>query len=66
MTKLERRLRRAVRELVRAAVDNSWKGSGDPDDIPLIEAEYERAQRACAALIADVCASAAKATGSQQ
>ena len=32
-------LKRAIQSLVKAAIADSWKGAGDPADIPLLEAE---------------------------
>ena len=44
MTDKERdRLVRAIERYARARVDNSWKGGGDPDDIPRIERRLKRA-----------------------
>ena len=40
------RLRRVVRELVAAEIADSWKGGGDPVDIPYIEARVKVARRA--------------------
>jgi hypothetical protein len=39
-----RKLREAVKRLVKAEIDDSWKGGGDPDDIPGIERELELAR----------------------
>lgn len=40
-----RALRRAVRRLVQAEVANTWKGGGDPADIPLVERELKAARK---------------------
>ena len=45
-----KRLQRAVRRLVRCSVDHSWKGGGDPADIPRIEADLFKAKIALNAL----------------
>ena len=37
-------LRRAIKRYVDAEVADSWKGGGDPDSYPEIEAELERAR----------------------
>ena len=34
-------LRKSITLLVKAAIADSWKGGGDPSDIPLIETELE-------------------------
>lgn len=39
-------LRRAVRRLVKAEIDNANKGAGHPDDFPIIEDELKAARRA--------------------
>lgn len=44
-------IKRAVRRLVRAAVDDSWKGGGDPLFIPDIEHEYRSAKAKFASLM---------------
>jgi hypothetical protein len=40
------KLMRAVRRLIRAEIDNAWKGGGHPDDIPYIEHELKSATAA--------------------
>jgi alanine-alpha-ketoisovalerate/valine-pyruvate aminotransferase len=39
-----KRLMRAIKNLVKAEIENSWKGGGNPDDIPAIENRLKRAQ----------------------
>lgn len=46
-----KRLRRAIRRLVLAHEADSWKGGGDPDDIPAIERELKAARKALNALL---------------
>jgi hypothetical protein len=41
-----RNVEAAVRRLVKAEVADSWKGGGDPADVPEIEAELKSARRA--------------------
>lgn len=41
----KKQLQAAIRRLVRAEINNSWKGGGDPDYIPLIEKELKSAKR---------------------
>ena len=43
--RLMRRLRDAINEHRNAAIEDSWKGGGDPEDIPLIEADLVRTRR---------------------
>jgi hypothetical protein len=38
------KLRRALTTLLRATIDDTWKGGGDPADIPLIESELRSAR----------------------
>ena len=38
------RIERAVRRLVKAAINESWKGAKHPDDVNDIERELERAR----------------------
>lgn len=38
-------LRRKIERVVAAAVEDSWKGSGDPDNVPEIERELRVAQQ---------------------
>lgn len=40
------KLKAVVRRLVRAEVADSWKGGGDPSDIPAIEQELKQAKGA--------------------
>ena len=40
-----RKVRAAVRGLVKAEVADSWKGGGDPEDIPLIEERLKHAKQ---------------------
>jgi hypothetical protein len=44
-------LRRAINRYRDAAIADSWKGGGDPDDHYWIEEELERAEAALDALI---------------
>lgn len=37
-------LKAAIKNLVSAEVANSWKGAGDPADIPFIEADLRAAR----------------------
>lgn len=37
----KRAIQRAVRQLVKAEVNDSWKGGGNPADIPIIEMELK-------------------------
>ena len=39
-----KRLKTAIRQLVRAEVADSWKGNGYPEDYPIIEAELRAAR----------------------
>lgn len=39
------RIKRAVTRLIKAEVADSWKGGGDPNDIPAIEAELKLARK---------------------
>lgn len=34
-------LKRAIRQLVRAEIANSWKGAGHPEDVEIIEDELK-------------------------
>lgn len=53
LTKAEAaKLRRAVTRYVRARIEHSWKGGGDPADIPAINAEYKAARIAYHSTIA--------------
>lgn len=45
------RLRRAIGRYTRAYNADSWKGGGDPDDIPAIEQELRSARKALSALL---------------
>jgi hypothetical protein len=45
------KLRRAIRRLVRAEIANSWKGGGDPEDIPVIGEELHAAKTRLSVLI---------------
>lgn len=45
-------LKVAIRQLVRAEVAGSWKGSAYPEDVPLIEAELRAARIRVSVLIA--------------
>ena len=47
-----KQLKDAIRRLVRAEVADSWKGAGDPDDIPLIKEDLRRAKVRVLALLA--------------
>lgn len=38
------KLKRLVASLVKAAIDNSWAGAGDPADIDLLQADYDIVQ----------------------
>lgn len=42
---MEKKLRRAISRYVNARLDDSWKGGGDPDDIPRIEAALKAAAK---------------------
>lgn len=49
------KLRRFVRRLVNAEVNNSWwKGGGDPDDWPAIEEELKKAKKALDKFISEL------------
>lgn len=48
---LRRKLRSAIRRLVRAEVADAWKGGGCPEDIPYIERELKSADKALQKLI---------------
>lgn len=39
----KKRLQRKIHRYVKAAIADSWKGGGDPEDIPDIEQEYQAA-----------------------
>lgn len=39
-----RRIAMLVRELIEAEITNSWKGGGDPQDTPEIEADLVKAR----------------------
>ena len=41
---MKEKLRKAIQRLVDAEVADSWKGGGDPADIPFIEQELELAK----------------------
>lgn len=43
MTISQNTLRRAIIAYTAAAIADSWKGGGDPDDIPAIEQRLKRA-----------------------
>ena len=47
-----KQLKVAIQELVDAEVADSWKGGGDPADIPIIEAELKACRIVVSALIA--------------
>jgi hypothetical protein len=40
------RIDKVVQRLIKASVEDSWKGGGDPDDWDEIELELKRAKRA--------------------
>jgi hypothetical protein len=42
--RLERDIKRAVTRLIKAEISDSWKGGGDPSDIPDIERELAEAR----------------------
>lgn len=44
MSNMAKEIRAAVKRLINAEVADSWKGGGDPADIPYIEQELEIAQ----------------------
>lgn len=44
-------LRRQIRNLVAAEVDDSWSGGGDPDDTPAIAARLRKHRKAVNDLI---------------
>lgn len=48
------KLMRAVRRLVDAELNDSWKGAGDPADIPAVEKELTLAKLAYRLVIAEV------------
>ena len=48
------KLMRAVRRLVDAELNDSWKGGGDPADIPDVEKELVLAKLAYRSVIAEV------------
>lgn len=48
------RLKRAVKRLVRAAINESWKGGGDPADVPAINLEMRRAKEEYKAALEEV------------
>lgn len=45
------KLQRAIRRLVRAEVNYSWKGGGDPENIPYLTQELKLARKAVRAAI---------------
>lgn len=44
-------LKAAVRRLVRATVNHSWRGSGNPEDVSEIEAELKAAKKSYKKLV---------------
>lgn len=47
------RIDKVVQRLIKAELEDSWKGGGDPEDIPDIELELRRAKRAYEKLLED-------------
>lgn len=47
-------LKRAIRELVRAEIANSWKGASYAEDVPIIEDELRRARIRVSVLISQL------------
>lgn len=48
------RLKNAIGEVVVAAIADSWKGGGDPADIPLIEKDLQNAMMTLQAVVDDI------------
>lgn len=40
-----KRLRKLINKLVSAAIEDSWSGAGDPQDIPLLKAKYDNRRK---------------------